>query len=109
MTGNTSFSFSTEELISINSTVSDARTSIENNFMKIKDCFEELRNNVTGTQINGLIATITDNLTSIDAKMEISFDLLTNFLVSQMKNYTTTYESALSDLNSALAFINENL
>ena len=109
MSGNTSLNFEINELMSINSTVADSRASLEANYSKIKGCFDELRANVTGTQINGLLSTITDNLTTINTKMETSFDQLTEFLNSQMKNYTTTYENALGALNSALSFINNNL
>ena len=94
MTGNTRLNFSAEELMSINSSVIDSRLSIRNNFEKVRECFEELKGNVTGTQVNGLMTTIVDNLVTIDSKMEVSFEQLTNFLESQMRNYTTTYESA---------------
>lgn len=109
MTGNSRLNFSVDELVSLNATVADARASIQNNYMKVKECFEELKSNVTGTQVNGLLVTITDNLTSIDSKMSVSFEQLTKFLDNQMNRYTTTYEGALSNLNSALSFINENL
>ena len=109
MTGNTSLNFSVDELTSINASVVDARSSIQSNYTKIKECFEELKANVTGTQINGLLNTITDNLTSIDDKMSVSFEQLTSFLDSQMRNYTTTYEGALNNLRSALSYINDNL
>ena len=109
MTGNTNLNFSVDELMSLNAAVADARISIQNNYMKVKECFEDLKLNVTGAQVNGLLVTITDNLTSIDSKMSVSFDQLTEFLNSQMKNYTTTYESALERLKAAFDFINTNM
>ena len=109
MSGNSNLNFSVDELVSLNASVVDARDSIKNNYMKIKECFEELKSNVTGTQVNGLLVTITDNLTTIDSKMSVSFEALTKFLDAQMNRYTTTYESALSNLNAALSFINNNL
>lgn len=109
MTGNTRLSFDIDELTKLNSNIADARHSIQDTYSKMKGCFEELRSNVTGTQINNLITTITDNLTAIDSKMSISFDELTSFLNSQLSNYATTYDGALSALNNALSFIDNNL
>lgn len=101
--------FSLDELSSINSSVVSAKESIKGNYTNIKGCFEELQANVTGTRINGLINTITENLDAIDAKMGIAFEQLTNFLDTQVKNYGVTYEVAVENLKAALTFINENL
>lgn len=109
MTGNTKLSFDIDELNKLNSDITDARHSIQDTFSKIKSCFEDLKTNVTGTQINGLITTITDNLTAIDSKMTTSFDQLSTFLNSQMRNYATTYEGAKAALTQALSFIDNNL
>lgn len=109
MTGNTNLNFSVDELTSLNAAVADARYSIQNNYMKVKECFEDLKTNVTGAQVNGLLVTITENLASIDSKMNVSFDQLTEFLNSQMKNYTTTYEGALNRLKAAFDYINTNM
>jgi len=109
MTGNTSLSFNIDELNKLNSDIADARHSIQGNFSNMKSCFEDLKSNVTGTQINSLITTITDNLTAIDSKMTTSFDQLSAFLSSQMRNYATTYEGAKAALSQALSFIDNNL
>ena len=106
---NTKLSFNIDELKQINSSVSDSRSSIKNNFTKMQDCLGELKGNITGTQINNLISTISDNLNAIDAKMSGSFEQLTSFLSSQMSAYANTYETAAASLRKALNYIDTNL
>ena len=109
MKGNTSLNLDLEELTKINSEVADARNSMSAGFSKINGCFEELKANVTGTQVNGLMNTITDNLNTINSKMHGSFEQLVSFLDAQMRNYAVTTDDALKNLQKALSFIDQNL
>jgi len=108
MATSTTLSFDIDELIQLDNQVSDSYNGIESMLKKINGCFEELKTNVTGTQVNNLIATISDNITAINGKMDTSFEELNAFLKGQMNNYANTYEGALAILNNALAFIDSN-
>ena len=105
---NTSLNFDIDELIRLDGQVSDSYHAIDSNLSRIKSCFDELRSNVTGTQVNGLITTISDKISGIDSKLDSSFEELAEFLKGQMANYATTYEGALAILNKALEFIDSN-
>lgn len=99
---NTSLNFGVEELIKLNDEITNARSNIKSNFTNIKGCFDDLKSNVTGTQINNLITTISDSIINIDTKMDASFQELDAFLTGQMQNYTSTYEGAVALLEKAL-------
>ncbi len=106
--GQTSLSFSIEELIQLDNQVTESYNGIEGTLKNIRNSFDSLKSNIKGKQANDLIAQTEEKIVAINGKMNQSFNELDSFLRGQMNNYTGTYEGALAVLNNALAFIDSN-
>lgn len=104
---NTSFNFNVGELQALNNSVNTTREEINATIKSIEGCLDELQSNITGTSVNSSINSIATKLDAVNVKMVTAFQSLSDFLNSQMKNYSTTYDTANTKLKNVLDFINQ--
>lgn len=102
-------SFDVEELTRINNEVKSSGTDISNLINVIVTRFDEqLSKNVSGGNVEPLIAQIIGRLNDTSSKIDDNFNKLTEFLKGQLNSYSNSYEAAKAMLQEAFNFIEKN-